>query len=228
MSGSNSETYPHSDGLIRVMVVDDHPVVRYGLVAIIQRAGDMKVVAEASSGDEAVNFCRAAKPDVVLMDLRMPGMDGVAAITALKDECPRVRTIIVTTFDGDEDIYRGIRAGAKGYLLKDAPREELLDAIRAVYAGQTRIPPEIAAKLADRVHRPELTLREKEVLELIAAGKSNQEIGAQLFITEGTVKAHVNSILTKMHVKDRTQAATQAIERGLVHRPWSEGASVRG
>ena len=150
------------------------------------------------------------------MDLRMPEMDGVAAIEAIRQQWKAAKVIVLTTYDDDEDIYRGLRAGAKAYLLKDAPREELLECIRAVHAGRTVIPAEVAVKLAQRMSSDDLTTREREVLQLMAQGKSNREIGAALFITEGTVKTHVNSILAKLNVADRTQAVTTAIKRGLV------------
>jgi two-component system, NarL family, response regulator len=151
------------------------------------------------------------------MDLNMPEMGGVAAIEAIRAEDPQAKIIILTTYDGDEDIFRGLKAGAKAYLLKEGALNDLLDTIHAVYRGATRIPPDVAAKLAERMMIPDLTPREKEVLHLIVAGKSNQEIGAALFITEATVKAHVNSILSKLDVSDRTQAVTVALRRGIVH-----------
>jgi two-component system NarL family response regulator len=201
---------------IRILIADDHPIVREGLAMILERRDDMTVVAEAGNGQEAVDLFRAHRPDVILMDLNMPVMDGVTAITRIREEHPAARVIVLTTFDGDEDIYRGIQAGARAYLLKDAPRENLLEAIRAVHAGQTRIPPEVSAKLAERIRYPALTPRELEVLRLMVAGHSNQEIGQILSITEGTVKAHVNSILSKLDVNDRTQAVTTALKRGIV------------
>ncbi|HET7077103.1 MAG TPA: response regulator transcription factor [Chloroflexia bacterium] len=206
------------EGAIRVLIADDHPVVREGVAAMIERRPDMTVVGEAATGREAVAAYRAARPDVVLMDLRMPDMTGVEAIGAIRGEFPGARIIVLTTYDGDEDIYRGLQAGARAYLLKDAPRDDLLDAIRAVHAGQSRIPPAVAARLAERVLAgPELTARELEVLRGIVAGRSNKEIGASLGISEGTVKAHVNSILGKLGVADRTQAVTTALQRGIVH-----------
>jgi two-component system NarL family response regulator len=206
------------EGAIRVLIADDHPVVREGVAAMIERRPDMTVVGEAATGREAVAAYRAARPDVVLMDLRMPDMTGVEAIGAIRGEFPGARIIVLTTYDGDEDIYRGLQAGARAYLLKDAPRDDLLDAIRAVHAGQSRIPPAVAARLAERVLAgPELTARELEVLQGIVAGRSNKEIGAALGISEGTVKAHVNSILSKLGVADRTQAVTTALQRGIVH-----------
>ena len=202
---------------IRVLITDDHPVVREGLASIIDRREDMTTVAQAGNGAEAVDLYRQHQPDIVLMDLRMPQMDGVTAICQIRQEAPDARIIVLTTYDGEEDIYRGLQAGAKGYLLKDAPREELLETIRAVHNGQTHIPSPVAVKLASRISQSPLTPREVEVLRLMVGGNSNQEIANALFIAEGTVKAHVNSILDKMKVNDRTQAVTAAIRRGLVH-----------
>ena len=202
---------------IRVLIADDHAVVREGLAAMIARRSDMQVVAEAADGAQAVELSRAYRPDVVLMDLRMPNLSGVDAIAQIRAERPEARVIVLTTYDGDEDIYRALRAGAMAYLLKDTPRDDLLDTIRAVHAGQKRIPPEVAAKLAERLVAPELTERELDVLKLIVAGKSNKEIGAALTISEGTVKVHVASILGKLGVSDRTQAVTAALQRGIVH-----------
>jgi two-component system NarL family response regulator len=202
---------------IRLLIADDHCVVREGLAALIELQPDMTVVGEASNGREATELFHSRLPDVTLMDLRMPQMDGVEAITTIREAFPAARIIVLTTYHGDEDIYRGLRAGAKGYLLKDAGREALLEAIRAVHAGQTRIPPDVAAKLVARMSGPELSAREREVLRLMAAGNSNQEIGAALFITEATVKTHVNNILSKLGVSDRTQAVTTALRRGIVH-----------
>ncbi|MBK8433077.1 MAG: response regulator transcription factor [Chloroflexi bacterium] len=202
---------------INILLVDDHPIVREGLAALIERRGEMRVVAEAAEGETAVALYAQHQPDVVLIDLRMPGMGGVAAITAVRQQFPTARFIILTTYDGDEDIYRGLQAGAMAYLLKDTPRQELLDTIRAVYAGQKRIPPEVAAKLTERMLGPALTEREQAVLDLIVRGRSNKEIGQELSITEGTVKAHVNNVLGKLGVSDRTQAVTEALRRGLAH-----------
>lgn len=202
--------------LLRVLVADDHPVVRHGLVALIDHQADMCVVAEAGNGREAVEQYAAQQPDVVLMDLRMPELDGVEAITAIRAASPQARIVVLTTYDSDEDIYRGLRAGAQGYLLKDAPAGELLSAIRSVAAGQKRIPAEVAAKLAERMVSPELTARELEVLRLVVEGQSNKEIGVALTIAEGTVRAHLNSIFQKLDALDRTHAVTIAIRRGLV------------
>jgi two-component system NarL family response regulator len=201
---------------IRILIADDHPVAREGLAAIIERREDMEVVGEACDGKAALEAYERLLPDVTLMDLRMPEMDGTEAIQEIRKKHPDAQIIILTTYDTDENIFRGLRAGAKAFLLKDAPRERLMEAIRAVAAGQTDIPQDIASKLATRMSAPELTRRETEVLHSMAAGKSNLEIGNLLCISEGTVKSHVNSILSKMKVSDRTQAVTLAIKRGLV------------
>jgi DNA-binding NarL/FixJ family response regulator len=201
---------------IRVLIADDHPVVREGLAAMINRRPDMTVVAEARNGREAVGLFRQHRPDVALIDLRMPEMDGVSAILAIREQFPPAQTIILTTYDGDEDIYRGLQAGAKAYLLKDASREELFECIRAVHEGRTYLSPAIAAKLAEHMHSAALTSRELEVLRLLSEGRSNKEIGTTLSITEGTVKLHVNNILGKLGVSSRTEAVTVALKRGIL------------
>jgi two-component system NarL family response regulator len=201
---------------IRILIADDHPVVRQGLAAIIDSERGMIVVAQAKNGREAVELFRRERPHVALIDLKMPEMDGVETITAIREEFPLAALLVLTTYDRDEDIYRSLRAGAKAYLLKDTPPAELLDAIRSVSLGFRRLPGEIAQKLAEHVTYTELTERELEVLRLIGDGKSNREIGADLFITEGTVKAHVNNILSKLGVSDRTQAVTTGLKRGLI------------
>ena len=203
--------------MIRIMIVEDHHVVRQGLAALVGTVPDMKVVAQAPDGAQAVTMFREHRPDVTLMDLRLPQMTGVQAITAIRKEHPQARIIVLTTFDGDEDIYRALQAGARGYLLKDMFGDELMDAIRAVHAGKTRIPAEIAERLAERMGGPELTEREMEVLKQVAGGLSNKEIGSKLFISEATVKTHLNNILSKLAVADRTQAVTSAIQRGIIH-----------
>ena len=204
-------------GEIKLLVVEDHHIVRQGLVALLNTVPDMSVVAEASDGAVGVDLFRKHQPDVTLMDLRLPTLGGAEAVAKIKAEFPAARIIVLTTFDGDEDIYRALQAGARGYLLKGMFGEELLDAIRAVHAGKTRIPAVVAERLARRMGGQELTARELEVLGLIVRGQSNKEIGGTLSISEATVKTHVNSILSKMGVTDRTQAATAAIQRGIVH-----------
>ena len=202
---------------IRVLVADDHTVVRDGLVAIIKQEKDMDVVAEAGDGQQAVELWKKHRPDVTIMDLRMPGLEGVNAIYEIRAADPNARIIVLTTFDGDEDIYRGMRAGAKSYLLKDVKREELFECIREVHNGKTFVPPAIAAKLAERLPAEELTPREMEVLQLLAAGKPNKLIGADLAITEVTVKSHVQSMFRKLNVLSRTEAISVANRRGLLH-----------
>lgn len=199
------------------MVVEDHHIVRQGLIALLNTVPDMSVVAETADGREAIALFRQHQPDITLMDLRLPTISGVEAVTQIRQEFPAARIIVLTTFDGDEDIYRALQAGARAYLLKGMFGEELMEAIRAVYAGKSRIPPAVAERLAERMGGPALTARELEVLQLIVAGNSNKEIGAQLRISEATVKTHINSILSKLGVTDRTQAATTAIQRGIVH-----------
>jgi DNA-binding NarL/FixJ family response regulator len=202
---------------IRMLIADDHPIVREGLRTLVSRQADMEIVAEAATGRETVEQCVRHKPDVALIDLRMPDLNGVDAISAIRARVPSVRSIVLTTYDGNEDIYRSLRAGAKAYLLKDAPREELLSCIRAVHQGKTWMSPLAAANLAARLSEESLTPRETEVLRLIAAGKSNKEIASALFVTEGTIKLHVNHLLRKLKVSGRTEAISQAVLRGIVH-----------
>lgn len=202
---------------LSIMVVDDQAVVRQGLVALINTVPDMFVIAEGTNGQQAIESYRRHKPDVTLIDLRMPVVSGVEAITTIRREFPDARLIVLTTYDGDEDIYRSLQAGAQGYLLKDMFFEELEDAIRKVHAGSRRIPAQVAERLAERMSGTNLTSRELEVLEQIVRGKSNKEIAGLLKISEATVKSHINNILSKLGVTDRTQAATTALQRGLVH-----------
>ena len=204
-----------SEGNIRILIADDHPFFVDGLAANVEAEPDMAVVARASDGREAVARAREHRPDVILMDLRMPTMNGVEAIREITAFEPSSRIIVLTTYDGDEDIYRALKAGAKAYLLKDVFREELLAAIRAVHSGRRHIPAQVASRLAERMGSDELTEREVEVLRLVASGKSNREIGDALLIAEGTVKAHVNNILNKLGANDRTHAAMLALQRGL-------------
>lgn len=202
---------------ISILIADDHEVVREGLVAMINRQPGMRVVAQAANGAEAAALWREHRPDVTLVDLRMPELDGVGVITQIRAVNPRARVIILTTFDGDEDIYLGMRAGARAYMLKDAPRDELLGCIRAVHAGQTFVPPLVAAKLAAQVSSERLTGREQEILQLLGEGASNKAIARQLGISEGTVKTHVKSVLQKLAVASRTEAVSLAARRGLIH-----------
>ena len=202
---------------IRILIADDHNVLRDGLAAIIRQERDLDVVGEVGDGRQAVEQWKKQRPDVTLMDLRMPGLDGVNAIYEIRAADPGARIIVLTTFDGDEDIYRGLRAGAKSYLLKDVRREELFQCIREVHAGRTFIPPAIAAKLAERLPGDELSPRELEVLRLLAEGKPNKLIGVALSITEVTVKSHVQSLFKKLNVLSRTEAIAVANRRGLLH-----------
>jgi len=202
---------------IRILVVDDHHIVRQGLAALLKTVPGFEVLAEASDGEQAVELFRKHRPDVTLMDLRLPKLNGVDAIARIRADYSGARIVVLTTFDGDEDIYRALQAGARGYLLKGMDLAELSEAIRTVHAGKTRIPPRVAEKLAERMSGATLTGRELEVLKLIVAGKSNKDIGNSLFISEATVKTHVNSLLSKLGVEDRTQAATSALQRGIVH-----------
>ena len=202
---------------VRILIVEDHTVVRKGLMALLGAVPEVEIVGEASDGEEAVACFAKLQPDVTLMDLRLPRMGGVEAITRIRQQFPAARFIVLTTFDGDEDIYRSLQAGAKAYLLKGMTCEELLSTIHAVHHGRTCIPPQIAEKLAGRMALQELTPRELSVLERIVAGRANKEIAADLNISEPTVKSHVNSLLGKLGVADRTHAATVALQRGIVH-----------
>jgi two-component system NarL family response regulator len=199
------------------MVIDDQAVVRQGFVSLIKTVPDMEIVGEGSNGQEALDLFRRLQPDITLMDLRMPELSGAEAIKQIRVEFPSARIIVLTTFDGDEDIYRAVQAGAQGYLLKDMFFEELEAAIRKVHAGARLIPGSVAERLAARMSSSELTGRELEVLRHIVDGQSNKEIGNTLNISEATVKSHINNILSKLGVSDRTQAATTALQRGIVH-----------
>jgi len=200
---------------IRILVAEDHEIVRDGICAIVNQQPDMTVVAQADNGEQAVRLYEQHQPDVTLMDLRMPTMEGVNAISQIKSKFERAKIIILTTYDTDEDIYRGLQAGAKGYLLKNTSAEILATAIRAVDLGKKYVPTEVAMKLAERIVASELTNRELEVLRLLTKGKTNHGIGSALNITEGTVKFHVNNILSKLGVNDRTQAVIMGLKRGL-------------
>jgi two-component system NarL family response regulator len=211
-----SERAVTKSNAIRVLIVDDHLVVRMGLRSLIEGEPDMAVVAEAANGKEAIELFREHVPDVTLMDLRMPGMTGIEATLAIREQFPNAHVVVLTTYDEGENIYRALRAGARAYLLKDTPRQEFLENIRSVHRGQYCIPPAVAISLARRVPGPDLSSRELEVLKLIVQGMSNKEIASALSVTESTIKNHVNSVLSKLNVRDRTQAATTALRQGLV------------
>jgi DNA-binding NarL/FixJ family response regulator len=202
---------------IRLLVVDDHPAFRMGLAAVIESEPDMTVVAESGDGRDAVEIFRRENPDIVLMDLRLPGFSGVETIIALRKEFPACRVIVVTTYDADEDIYRAIQSGAKSYLLKDMSKEEIVQTIRAVHDGQQPLSPMVVKRLAKRSQREELNQRELEALHLLVKGRSNKEIAATLFISEDTVKTHLKNLFHKLDVQDRTEAAISAIRLGIVH-----------
>ena len=202
---------------ITVMLVDDHPAFRKGMAALIASEPGLSVIAETGNGDEALKLYRQKRPDVVLMDLRLPGRGGVEATLAIRKEFPDAKIVVLTTFDTDEDIYRAIQSGAKSYLLKDSPDDELSATIRAVYAGEQPLPRKVAERLAKRQERADLSQREMEVLQLLIKGRSNKEIGSSLFISEDTVKAHLKTLFSKLRVQDRTEAAISAIRHGIVH-----------
>ena len=201
---------------MRILAVDDHPLIRAGLSAFLGAEVGVEVVAEAANGEEAIERYRDLQPDIVLMDLSMPVMDGLAATGAILDEFPDAKVIVLTTFDGDENIHRALEAGARGYLLKDMLESEMLDVIRAVYQGRKGIPRAVAAKLAEYMPRIPLTPRETEVLGLVAQGLSNAEVAERIGRTEGTVKVHLKNILQKLGVDDRTDAVTTALRRGFI------------
>ena len=212
-----TSTAGNSEKEIGLLIVDDHHIVRSGLTSLINSEPDMQVLAEANDGQKAIDLFRQLKPDVTLMDLRLPVVSGVEATIAIRKEFPEAKILVLTTYDGDEDIYRALQAGASGYLLKGMFAEELLEAIRAVNSGMRRIPPAIAERLAARLGVPELTAREVDVLGLIVKGNSNKEIAASLGISEATVKTHINNLLGKLGASDRTHAATIALQRGIIH-----------
>lgn len=201
---------------VRILVADDHPMIRAGLKALIAKEPAFELVGEAVTGIEAISKTRELRPDVVLMDLKMPELGGLAAIQEIRKTDESVNIVIFTTFNGEEDIYRGLQAGARGYLLKDAPVEEVLRCISVVASGRRCIPADVAAKLAERMEFEELSARETEILKFLASGKSNKVIARMAGIGEGTVKFHVNNILSKLSVASRTEAVTLAARRGLI------------
>ena len=201
---------------IRILIVDDHPVVRTGLTSMLATQSGLEVVGSASSVEEALAMLAKTAPDLILLDLRMPGMDGLSTLRALGKREAAPKAIVLTSFETDEDIYRAVQAGARGYLLKNTQQQEIVDAIRAVHAGKRHIPPRIAARLADRMTRANLTARELEILEMLARGLTNKQIGVALGISDNTARNHVNSIIEKLEVADRTEAATAAIEQGII------------
>jgi len=203
-------------GKISVLCVDDHPLMRVGIVAVIRHESDMDLAGEASTGREAIQLFQELRPDVTLMDLRLPDMSGIDALIAIRAQFPSARVIVLTTFEGDAEIRRALDAGAQSYLLKSLPRKQILEAIRKVHAGKRQVPPEVAAQLAEHIGNESLSGREIQVLEKIAIGKRNGEIAALLFITEETVKNHVKHILEKLGASDRTEAVTIGFRRGII------------
>jgi DNA-binding NarL/FixJ family response regulator len=202
--------------MIGVFSVDDHALLREGIAALVNGESDMKLIAEASNGQEAIEKFRLHRPDVTLMDLQMPALNGIDAIIGIRSEFPNARIIVLTTYAGDVQVLRALKAGARGYILKGHVRRELLDTIRAVHAGQKRIPAEVAAELAEHAAEDDLTSREMDVLRLIATGNANKEIAGQLSIAEETVKSHVTNILAKLRANDRTHAVTIGLKRGII------------
>jgi DNA-binding NarL/FixJ family response regulator len=202
--------------MIEVLSVDDHALLREGIAALVNAESDMKLVAEATNGQEAIEKFRLHRPDVTLMDLQMPSLNGIESIIGIRSEFPNARIIVLTTYAGDVQVLRALKAGAQGYILKGHVRRELLDTIRAVHAGQKRIPPEVAAELAEHATEDELTSREIAVLRLIATGNANKAIAGELSIAEDTVKSHVTNILAKLGANDRTHAVTIGLKRGII------------
>jgi two-component system, NarL family, response regulator len=205
------------DEKMKVMVVDDHPLLRVGITAIVNARSDMNVVAQAQTGEEAVALFPRCQPNVTLIDLKLPGMNGVATIKAIRAQYPTARFIVVTTYEGDEDIHRALEAGAQGYVIKGMPYQVLVQALQRVHSGRRFLPPPVVDALASRMPDSDLSARELEVLGLLVAGKSNKDIAHSLGITEATVKSHVSAILMRLNVNDRTQAVVTALQRGLIH-----------
>jgi len=207
---------PSDAGVIRILTVDDHALLRKGIAALVNAEPDMKLVAEASNGAEAITEFKKHRPDVTLMDLQMPEMSGIEATIAIRGDFPNARIIVLTTYPGDVQVVRALKAGARAYLLKDQVNTDLPEVIRAVHAGQKRIPPEVAVELAEHTAEDDLSSREIDVLRLVAAGNANKEIASKLFIAEETVKSHVTNILAKLQANDRTHAVTTALKRGII------------
>ena len=205
-----------SNGCIRILIVDDHPVVCSGLTSMLSAISGLEVIASAASGEEALAIVQRDRPDIMLLDLRMPGMDGIGVLNALKEMEHPPRVVVLTSFEKEEDIYRAIRAGAQGYLLKDTTESEMVAAISVVNAGKRFIPRHIAARLADRMMRSDLTARELQILELVAQGSTNKQIAKALDISDNTVRHHVNNIMEKLQVSDRTEAAVTALRQGML------------
>jgi DNA-binding NarL/FixJ family response regulator len=202
---------------IRILIVDDHPALRAGLNALLSNEDDLEVIAEAATGEEGVALFLRHRPDIVLMDLRLPGLSGVDAILAIRAKDPAARIIVNTTYDADEDIHRALQSGASSYLLKDMFKEEIFAAIRSVFAGHAVLPSQVAQRLSERLRRPELTSRELAVLELLTKGRSNKEIADDLAISEDTVKFRLKGLFSKLGVQDRTNAVVSAVRHGIVH-----------
>ena len=207
---------PTNAGPIRILTVDDHALLRKGIAALLNAEPDMELVAEAANGEEAISEFKRHRPDVTLMDLQMPDMNGIECIIAIRGDFPQARIVVLTTYPGDVQVVRALKAGARAYLLKSRVNKELPEVIRAVHAGQKRIPPEVAAELAEHTAEDDLSPREIDVLRLIAAGNANKEIACKLFIAEETVKSHVTRILAKLQANDRTHAVTTALKRGII------------
>ncbi len=204
-------------GRIRILVVDDHPIMRFGIAAIVNSTPDMIAVAQAGSGEEAIELYDEHQPDITLMDLQLPGMSGVDAIRSIMSRHRDARFVVLTTYEGDEDIHQALEAGARSYIIKGMPHDALVGALRRVHAGGRFLPPPVSRALSSRTPNSDLSSREREVLKLIVKGRSNKEIAGDLGITEATVKCHVGVILSRLNVSDRTQAAMAALQRGLVH-----------
>lgn len=202
---------------IRILIVDDHPIMRVGIAALIASCSDMESVAQAGSGEEAINLHALHCPDITLMDLRLPGISGVETIRRIRSQSPKARFIVLTTYEGDEDIYQAMEAGATGYLVKGMPQESLVNAVKRVYGGGRYIPPPVFQTLSSRTRDSNLSNREREVLALLAKGKSNREIAGMLGIAEATVKCHVSVVLMRLNASDRTQAVVAGLRRGLIH-----------